>query len=62
MRGIPAVAITSGAPFDLLKRRTHREDSPHDIDVDVLRAVSTFIGALLEPSSPDHAHGTARRR
>jgi hypothetical protein len=47
MRGIPAVAITSGAPFDLLKRRSHGDDSPQDLDVDVLSGVTSFVRALL---------------
>jgi hypothetical protein len=47
MRGIPAIAITSGAPFDLLKARSHADDSPADVDVGVLTSVASFIRAVL---------------
>jgi hypothetical protein len=47
MRGIPAIAITSGAPFDLLKRRSHVADSAADVDPEVLGSVASFIRALL---------------
>ena len=50
MRGIPAIAITSAAPFDLLKRRSHAQDSFDDIDLGVLDSVAELIRALLAHS------------
>lgn len=47
MRGIPSIAITSGAPFDLLKRLSHADDPATVIDVDVLAGVSRFCRAFL---------------
>jgi hypothetical protein len=47
MRGLLSIAMTSGAPFDLLKRVSHADDSAADIDLDVLENASAFCRALL---------------
>lgn len=47
VQGIPAIAITSAAPFDDLRRRSHAPDSPEDLDPGVLAAVAGFIRELL---------------
>jgi aminopeptidase YwaD len=47
MRGIPTIAVTSGAPFELLKRRSHADDEAADLDVGVLGGLASFIRALL---------------
>lgn len=48
MRGIPAIAITTAAPFDLLKRITHApDDGPARIDPAVLADVARFIRSFL---------------
>lgn len=48
MRGIAALAITSGAPFELLKRRAHAPDDPlEDMDPGRLAEVIGLIRAVL---------------
>jgi aminopeptidase YwaD len=48
MQGIPAVAITSAATFDELKRRSHAADEPADVvDPGVLADVVAVIRGIL---------------
>jgi aminopeptidase YwaD len=48
MRGIPAVAITSDAPFEELKRRSHAADEPPDVvDPRVLADLVSLVRRLL---------------
>jgi aminopeptidase YwaD len=48
MQGIPSIAITSGAPFDELKRRSHApDDGIHVVDPVLLADVVRMIRAVL---------------
>ncbi len=52
MRGIPAIAVTSGAPFGVLKRLSHApDDNPARLDPSVLADVARFVRSLVSSTT-----------